>query len=146
MKLAQAALYATGLGLVLVFAAMIWPKLMGPGRVWTEEQAREHSHAAARMHALSEAKYELQHGASHEGHGHAHGHAHSGAHAPGQEQDPATVAAEVEAATERYEKSRDALEGAKSLRTGPATLMKWAGVLLMTLGVAGYFVQRNAAG
>lgn len=144
MKLAQAALYAIGLGLVLLFAAMIWPKLMGPGRVWTEQQAQEHSQAAARMHELVHANHAHQEAASHQGY--TPGHTHSGAHAPGGEQDAAAVAAELEVATERYEKSRDALASAKSLRSGPATFMKWAGVLLMTLGVAGYFVQRNAAG
>jgi len=141
MKLAQAALYAIGLGLVLVFAAMIWPKLMGPGRVWTEQQAQEHSQAAARMHELVHANHAHEEAGSHQGHAHTQ----SGAHAPGGQQDAATVAADLEVATERYEKSRDALEGAKSLRSGPATLMKWAGLLLMTLGVTGYFVQRNAA-
>jgi ABC-type transport system involved in cytochrome bd biosynthesis fused ATPase/permease subunit len=125
MKLSDLPLTALGVGIVLVVLSLIWPSIIGKA-VWSEQQAREHATAAAELHRL------------------AHGHAHAADHAAGVEGEHNRGS--LEEAKQRYERSQDMLQRAKTYRQGTARLLRWAGTACSLLGAAGYFLLRSAAG
>ena len=123
MKLIHLPLLAMTLGVCLVAFSFLWPRIVGTGMVWSEEEAHELSEAAAEMHRLV----------------HEHGHAAPEAGANHEEDEPEVL----RAARQRYQRSEAGLRRARSLRQGPAAVFKWTGIVLALLGAGGYFVVRS---
>lgn len=136
MKMVYLTLALAEMGVLLIVLSFFWPSLLGTEVVWTEEQAVEHSQAAAELH-------QLQHERIHEqGHEHDPQHAHPGAQQAGS--DGEHDGGSFEAAKRRYEDSRAKLQTARSLRLKTATYLKWSGVICSVVGVVGYCLLRLA--
>ena len=126
MKMIHVSLAAMGLGVLLIVLSVVWPRVVGTDRLWSEEQARDHSQAAAELH-----------GAIHQ-HGHAQA-ASSPDDSPSGDDPVATAKA-------RYEQSQQKLQAARAGRRRSVWLLKWAGVCCCLAGAAGYFAVRQTAG
>jgi len=142
MKLIYLPPLAIGLGLFLFALSLIWPRVVGPGTIWSDEQAQERSAAGGQLHHLKHEHYAAEHPTGKNDSGghpkHAHGHS--------QGKDVEQLAAELAAAKQRYADSEESLRSAQSMRTVPATWFRWTGALSMFIGVVGYFALRTEWG
>lgn len=126
MKRAYLPLIAMGVGIFLIGLSSLWPSMTAKA-LWSEQQAREHSQAAAALHWLAHAHADGRHG--------------------GGETNHHPKADSLRAARDRYERSKAMLERARSYPQRIATALKWTGVLCALLGIMGYFVAaRPGAG
>src|SRR5262245_25106746 len=95
-------------GLALVVAAYVWPSMAAVHGDWGEQQGREYTEAAQRLHQLRHAA-----GGDHEGQ----------PTAQVRERDATALAA----AEQEYERQRESLARARQWRSRPATWLKWTG-------------------
>ncbi len=124
MKLIHLPPIAMAAGLVLLILSFVWPQTDDSDAVWSDEQARERSEAAAELHQLQQAHGEDE-AKTHDESGHA---------------------AKLAKARQRYERSNALLESARSRRRWPATLLGWGGGLLALAGITAYCVFRTEWG
>ncbi len=125
MKMRNLSLAAMVVGVLLILLSVVWPRVVGTERLWSDEQARAHSVAAAELHSM----------------------AHQQKHAAGRtDDDSAGGADELEAARQRYEQSEEELLAARTFRRRTVLLLKWAGVCCSIGGAVGYFLARKTTG
>lgn len=125
-------------GLVLMIAGFVWPRVIG-NAVWSEEQAQRRSQAGSDVHRL---QYEHAFAAERENK--------SGENdRPFLDQfgdDPVPsadrVKAELDQAHEDWTQSDNELKWARTQRNLGAAVLWWLGVVSCLLGVVGYFVLR----
>ena len=128
MKPIQMAGAVIALGLFFLGCAWLWPTVCGDGAVWSDTQAKEFQESAALLHAAAHQRAEA--GSPAYGKAHANEPAH---------ESPLSF----EEAKARYERSHAQLASARSFQSGPATVLRWIGGILASLGVVGYFVARS---
>ncbi len=104
------------LGMLLIVAAFLWPRLMPTENLWTDDQATEYSAAAAHYHNLS-----FQYA---------------------NRTDQKSVS-EVESAEEEYEQKRKQLDSALSWRAMGETLFRWTGIASSIAGACLLLVHRQ---
>jgi hypothetical protein len=112
------------LGLILLAGSLVWPRLIRDDRVWSEDQAREHSQAAASLHHMTHAAAEAQLKKT-------------------SDADRARWDEELKAAQDRWQKSRSELDQAKRVRNTAAVVMRWSGVAVLLVGVLRYIALRS---
>ena len=140
MKIIYLPLATAGIGVLLIVLSFAWPRVIGTEMVWSEQQALEHSQAAAELHRL-------QHQRIHEDddqHGDEHGHEHEPPPAPETGNAPGQNPDSFEAAKHRYDRSRAELQAAQASRLRVATYLKWIGIAGSLAGAIGYYVLRAA--
>ena len=140
MKITYLPLAVAGIGVLLIVLSFAWPHMIGTEMVWSEQQALEHSQAAAELHRL-------QHQRIHEDedqHGDEHGHQHEPPPAPKTGNAPEQNSASFEAAKHRYERSQAGLQAAQASRPRVAACLKWIGIAGSLAGAIGYYVLRAA--
>jgi hypothetical protein len=111
-------LLLTIIGSLLVGLSFLWPVLFPPASRWTTEQAEEHSKAGALLHKLAL-------GGHTEPKGNAHG-----------KPMPRASKDELDAARQRWEESKKALDSAKSAGHNTAAWLRWSGAALAAIGMA----------
>ena len=126
MSLTRWALLLTVAGVAMLVLSVCWPRVARTGTPWTEEKAKEHAQAAARVHHL----------------------AHDRVHAQGpQKGEPphaheASSAETLEEARSRFERTSAELQRAKTAGQGVTTVFWWFGIVCVVLGGGGYLWPR----
>lgn len=113
---------AAGLLLLLISFVAKWGADAMPG--WTEEQGRQLEAATSHLHALSHRRVTA---ASFRNHAEDHGDADE---------------AEFHAAQQKYTQLRSKLDRARARGPGLARLVRWSGIVLIAVGVAGFVVDQ----
>jgi multidrug resistance efflux pump len=114
-----------GVGLILLLSSFLWPHLLKDDWVWDEMQAQEHASAAANLHQMTHEAAEIQ------------------VDERRSEAAKEQAAAELKAAQNRYEGSRQKLERARASRQTATTALRWLGVALLVVGLVGYMAVRE---
>jgi hypothetical protein len=113
-------------GLILLAASMIWPRVVSSQSLWSEEQALEKSSAAADLHRKS------------------HVAAHAQISTRLSAEDKARKARELKEAQQRFDESRRLLDEAQTVRRTIPMILRWTGSVLAVIGVVSYFSIRGA--
>jgi hypothetical protein len=122
-------LVGTTVGSLALGLSFVWTIVFPPERQWTEDQAKEHQQASAKVH-------QLQHMVG----GHSHGKQPAAARTASQ-----PTQADLDAARSHYEKTRAGLETARSEGRHTALWLRYGGVVIAALGVAGLAVDKRRA-
>lgn len=121
---AKYASLALGVGLALLVVSFIWPWVVRPEQVWTEERALEYQAASASLHELA--------------HSHHHHDADSGVQYKADEPPPDTP--EMAAARQRFDQARELLESARTRGRSSSYVLRGLGVLI---ALSGLFLRRG---
>jgi hypothetical protein len=128
-----------GVGLFLMIAGFVWPRVVGPS-VWSEEQAKRLSRAGADIHRLQYEHAFAQEGEDHPPQGGPRRFEHV-------EADPSKnaegIKAELDKAHQDWERAQKELGWARTKRNLPAHVLWWLGAVSCCVGVAGHFVLRT---
>jgi hypothetical protein len=125
-------------GLVLMIAGFVWPRIVGDS-VWSEEQAGRMSRAGADVHRL-----QYQHASTRDRENGTQSGLSSVERLEGNPHKSADrLKAELDQAREDWDKAQSELDWARAKRNGPAAVLWWLGVVNCLFGVAGFFVLRT---
>jgi hypothetical protein len=116
------------LGALLIVLSFVWESMYPPESRWTQEQAEEHARAGAHLHHLAHPG----------GHAHGKGESHSHSHA-----EHKVSAAELEAARQRWEKSKAALAAATTRSSTTADWLRYGGTAAALAGVVALVLDRK---
>jgi hypothetical protein len=128
---------AMGVGLFLMIAGFVWPRMIG-NSTWTEEQAQRRATAGADVHRL---QYEHAFATDPEKDEGPHG------RGVGRIDDNGQVSvdrlkAQLDQAHEEWDRAESELKWARAKRSIPSHVLWWLGAFGCLLGVVSYFVLR----
>jgi hypothetical protein len=109
------------LGLLLLVGSRLWSRDLGINRSYSDEDAAEYEEAVRNLHSLMQTT------------------AHQAAD-PSRDDDHAS---EVDAAREQFNAARARRDAALERRSSGSALLRYAGILCLAAGVAGYLFLRH---
>jgi hypothetical protein len=113
-------------GLALVTLSWVWPSVVTPERVWSEEQAKESSKASANLHKRV---HEAAEAAERRG------------ATPGQPD--AEFDAAIEEQKRAFDEAQAKLDRARQIRFGPIAWFRWIGAVCTLAGLGTYITVRS---
>jgi len=126
------------IGLSLLGTSLLWPMLVGKKTVWNAEQAKEFDRAGTSLHHLHH-EYQMAAGAGNANQT-GHGHNHPSNRSP---EELAQLKAEYEQTMQDFAQSRSALERARNWRSVPVRVLRWSGIVVLSLGIAAVYLLRT---
>jgi hypothetical protein len=117
---------AIALGFVLLLASGLWSTLFPPTRTWTVDKASRLSEIKARINDLGAQLYK------------AKGRTYGGA-------DPGPIQAEYDVLTKEFDQLKTDFESTTGRTQKTATVLKWTGISLATLGIIGWYAVKQSS-
>ena len=131
MRLQHFTIILLSIGIVLFLVSFVIKPTTRATAQWSEEQAQQYSNATMRLHAL-----EHQHGANKD---HSHRHLYEGNQHHTDEKNLAEASAE-------FERLRKQLDQARTRGLNVAWLLRWSGIIAITVGIGGFVGRSFTAG
>jgi hypothetical protein len=125
MNLSRLSSWLTGIGIVMLAFSFVWPKVVGSGLTYTDEDAQAYQEASVRLHNR------------------LHSHGSDGHHHSPEAGDHSAVSeAELKQAWEQFNNAQSRRDAALHRGETSARVAQWLGILSVIGGVAVYVVQR----
>lgn len=119
-------LVTAGIGVLALVLSALWPVLFPPERSWTEDKSQQMADLSSRAHLLH-VKVKMAR-------------PERGSDKPGYSE---KTQQEYEEVTSRLESLKEELETAKEKPQTVATILKWSGLVMAGVGVAGWVATRQ---